>query len=120
MNRIGCCMGVAEACSIAEVEPVDPANRLARGAVGALFIASAGVLFVWPLALLRDIGVPVAATWPLGAAALWFGLSHLVAAATAYRGCPEIGAIPSLLLRRHVETTCRPWERADRRIGGTR
>lgn len=43
----------------------------------------------------------------------WFGISHLVAAQMGYRGCPEIGAIPSALLARRVATGCGPWERID-------
>jgi len=26
------------------------------------------------------------------------------------RGCPEMGAIPSLVLRRRISTVCKPWE----------
>jgi hypothetical protein len=45
--------------------------------------------------------------WPLAGVAGWFAASFLVAAATRYPGCPELGAIPSLLLRRRIETRCR-------------
>lgn len=47
----------------------------------------------------------------------WFGLSHLVAAQTSYAGCPELGAIPSLVLRREVQVGCVPWKFADRWLG---
>ena len=50
-------------------------------------------------------------------AAGWLGASHLAAAAIGYRGCPELGAIPTLLLGRRVETRCGPWERLDARLG---
>jgi|SRR5215208_1873521 len=53
---------------------------------------------------------------PLAIVAHWFGASHLVAATAAYRGCPELGAIPSLVLRRPLATICGPWEAIDRRF----
>lgn len=56
--------------------------------------------------------------WPLAAVAAWFGTSHVVAALTGYRGCPEIGAIPSLFMRRPLATHCGPWDRLDRRLTG--
>ena len=46
----------------------------------------------------------------------WFGASHLVAAATAYPGCPELGAVPSLLLRRSVKAGCVPWRWLDAKL----
>lgn len=55
-------------------------------------------------------------TRPPAAMAGWFGVSHLVAAATRFDGCPELGAIPSLVLRRGVATECGPWECLDRRL----
>ena len=42
--------------------------------------------------------------------------SHLVAARTGYPGCPELGAIPSMLLRRDVRVGCVPWRILDRRL----
>jgi hypothetical protein len=84
--------------------------------VGVAVIASVGVLYLWPVAMLTDLGVPSAVAWGLAIPSLWLGISHLVAAATAYRGCPEVGAIPSLILRRRVITSCRPWEQIDQRI----
>lgn len=76
------------------------------------------MLYVWPVALLPRIGVPGPVVWVLAAPGIWLGVSHLVAAASSYRGCPEIGAIPSLVLRRRVITTCKPWERLDQRLQG--
>jgi len=46
----------------------------------------------------------------------WFGISHLVAGVIGYRGCPELGAIPSVMLGREVPTSCGPWERIDARL----
>lgn len=54
---------------------------------------------------------------PLAAGAHWFGISHLVACVTGYPGCPELGAIPSLVLRRQLKTECGPWEWTDARLG---
>jgi hypothetical protein len=47
----------------------------------------------------------------------WFGASHLVAARTGYAGCPELGAIPTVVLGREVQVGCVPWRIADRRLG---
>lgn len=82
-------------------QPLSRRLRAARGAAGLGFLALAGVL-----------GFPELRVLSLLAA--WFGASHLVAAFTAYRGCPELGAIPSLVLRRHVPTVCGPWAKVDR------
>jgi uncharacterized membrane protein len=46
----------------------------------------------------------------------WIGVSHVVAAVTAYPGCPELGAVPSLLLGRSVKTGCVPWRWLDARL----
>ena len=43
----------------------------------------------------------------------WIGVSHVVAAVTAYPGCPELGAVPSLLRGRSVKTGCLPWRWLD-------
>src|SRR5262245_17797970 len=43
----------------------------------------------------------------------WFGVTHVLAAVTAYPGCPELGAVPSLLLRRSVKVDCVPWRWLD-------
>jgi len=66
------------------------------------------------LALAWGVGrAPRALSVPTALAAGWLGASHLVAAATRYDGCPELGAIPTLLLGRRVETRCGPWEKLD-------
>jgi hypothetical protein len=51
--------------------------------------------------------------WPLAIVPTWFGVSHLVAAQMGYHGCPELGAIASVLQGRRIETGCIPWDRAD-------
>jgi hypothetical protein len=56
------------------------------------------------------------ALWPAAIVPTWFGISHLVSSVTGYQGCPEIGAIPSVMLDRPVATNCASWERIDRRI----
>jgi hypothetical protein len=81
-------------------------SRQARAAAGFGFLALAGALGS------RQAPGRVA-LWPLALVPTWFGISHLVASVTGYRGCPELGAIPSVMLGRQVATSCRPWERID-------
>ncbi len=58
-----------------------------------------------------------AAGWIALAVALgWVGATHVVAAAMAYPGCPELGAVPSLLSGRSVKTVCIPWRWLDKRL----
>lgn len=83
------------------------AARCSRVAAGALFLALAGAMGSRRL----PGGV---ALWPASLVPTWFGISHLLAGATAYEGCPELGAIPSVLLGRPVQTSCEPWRRMDR------
>lgn len=116
MAKIGCYRGLSDSPAPVVEPPLSDRARVARALAGAAFIASTGLLCVWPLALLAHLGVPDPVLWALAAVGFWLGLSHLVAAATSYRGCPEVGAIASLVLRRHVLTTCTPWERLDRRL----
>lgn len=101
----------APGCCRAEVPPsrLSDRQRRARTAVG-----------------LAALGVALRAHHRSGASgavgavsAGWFGISHLVAAQTGYAGCPELGAIASLLLRRDVPIGCAPWRIADRRLGLT-
>jgi hypothetical protein len=89
----------------ASSEPISRRGRAARALAGLGFHAVA-----IPLARTR-------ATWPIAIVAHWFGASHLVAGATGYNGCPELGAIPSLVVRSKLATQCGPWEWIDRRIG---
>jgi hypothetical protein len=83
------------------------AQRRARGLAGAGFLGLAVAALRWPRAL----------SLPASLAAGWLGASHLVAAAIRYRGCPELGAIPTLVLGRRVETRCGPWELLEARLG---
>jgi hypothetical protein len=86
----------------AEKAPLNPMQSVARAVAGFGMLGLADVTWrIWPLSLL------------LG----WLGLSHLVAAATRYNGCPELGAIPSLLRGRRVDTGCGPWRWLDRKLG---
>jgi hypothetical protein len=85
--------------------------RAARGVVGLLQLAIAGWLAT--RALPGEV-----ALWPLAIVPAWFGVSHLIAGLIGYYGCPELGAIPSVLHGRRIETGCAPWARADRLLGG--
>jgi len=102
-------MTVAGCCSADESpEQLNDRQRRARTVVG---VASLG------LALRAARRAGVSGTL-MAAGATWFGLSHLVAARTAYAGCPELGAIPSVLLGRTVRVgcvPCRPPSRAHHR-----
>ena len=109
----GCDLGLARGrmgCSVDLDAPAEPAQalsarpRVARAIAGLAFLALAA-----PAARRRPL-------LPLGLVAGWFGASHLVAGATGFRGCPELGAIASLLLRREVATRCDPWEWIDARL----
>ena len=94
-------------------EPLGHRQRAARAAVGVAALAVGALLRFAAARVLRRLGAPVPIAWALVAPPAWFGASHVVAAATAYRGCPEIGAIPSVVLGRRVETTCPPWDEID-------
>jgi hypothetical protein len=87
-------------------EQLNKRQRSARRIVGLVSLAAAA------LAMRRR-----GALGTLGAlGGAWFGASHLVAARTGYAGCPELGAIPSVILRREVQIGCVPWRIADRRL----
>lgn len=118
MAKIGCCLGAEDAPQAPLGTPLIGRERTARAVAGAAFIAQAGVLYVGPVALLSRVGVPQPVRRVLAALGFWFGLSHLVAAATSYRGCPEVGAVASVVFRRRIVTTCKPWQRLDRRLQG--
>lgn len=79
---------------------------MARAAVGVAFLAGAGAL-----ASRKSRGE--IALWPAATVPTWFGVSHLVAAVTGYQGCPELGAIPSLILDHAVGTHCTAWDLVD-------
>ncbi len=101
---------VAPSCTLSEGVEMTRSARRARAGAGFGFLAIAGALG----ARQAPGGV---ALWPLALIPTWFGISHLIASATSYRGCPELGAIPSVLLARPVATSCGPWDRIDRRLG---
>jgi hypothetical protein len=94
-------------CSLAGGDPMGRAPRLVRALAGLAFLLGAGALAS------RSLPGGVA-LWPLALVPTWFGISHLVAAQVGYRGCPELGAIPSVWLGRPVGTGCGPWGRIDR------
>jgi len=85
--------------------PLRARHRRSRAVAGALLGATALGCFALPRPAARP------AALDLG----WLGASHLVAAMTGYPGCPELGAIPSLVTGRRVATRCGPWERFDAR-----
>lgn len=95
-------------CTVPHDSISRPARR-ARGAAGLGFLVVAGAMAS------RQLPGRIA-LWPASIVATWFGVSHLIASVTGYRGCPELGAIPSVVLGRQVATSCGPWERLDRRI----
>jgi hypothetical protein len=97
-----CCLGSVQRDAAKDAAPLGLRSRGVRATVGGVFL----LLAAW---------LP---HWPLSVVATWFGVSHLVAAVTGYRGCPELGAIPSVVLRRRVATVCKPWERFDHWLGG--
>ncbi|HEX5374580.1 MAG TPA: hypothetical protein VFW48_00310 [Solirubrobacterales bacterium] len=107
----GCCQGAKE-----ESRAGDSMSRPERGAravAGAGFLAIAGAMCS------RKLPGRIA-LWPASLVPTWFGISHLLAAVTGYRGCPELGASPSVMLDRQVATSCGPWERVDRLVGSGR
>jgi len=73
--------------------------RFLAAAAATAAAAAAGFILLWPVAL------------ALG----WFAASFLVAARTGYPGCPELGAIASVVQRREVRTRCTPLARRDAR-----
>lgn len=89
--------------------PMGRAARRSRTMAGLLFLAFAGVLGARRL----PGGI---ALWPASLVPTWFGISHLVAGVTGYQGCPELGAIPSVMLGRPVGTHCELWQRIDSRV----
>jgi hypothetical protein len=91
---------------------VGPAARRARAVAGVMFLIVAGGLA--PRRLPGGI-----ALWPASLVPTWFGISHLVAGVTGYAGCPELGAIPSVILGRPVGTTCELWRRIDGWVGSS-
>jgi hypothetical protein len=91
--------------------PLSRRQRMAR------FIVGAGLLLV--AFLLAWFAATSAATIVTAAILVWFGVTHVLAALIAYPGCPELGAVPSLLLRRDVKIGCDPWQWFDARLRST-
>lgn len=101
----GCCSeedGVGESQA-----PMARAARRSRAMAGLVFLVFAGALGT------RRLPGTIA-LWPASLVPTWFGISHLVAGVTGYQGCPELGAIPSVMLGRPVGTSCELWQRIDK------
>jgi hypothetical protein len=89
----------------ADWRPLNAAQRRARLIAGVVLL----------LLALAPLGS--GAGWiALAVIAGWFGATHVLAAAMAYPGCPELGAVPSLLLGRWVRIGCTPWRWLDARL----
>lgn len=86
----------------ADWRPLNARQRWARFLVGLVL-------------LLLALALPRSTTWStvLAVIAIWLGATHVLAAAMAYPGCPELGAAPSLLLGRWVRIGCTPWRMLD-------
>lgn len=97
-------------CDLSGGTGMSRSARRARAAAGFGFLALAG-------AMSSRKAPGRVALWPAALVPTWFGISHLVSSVTGYRGCPELGAIPSVMLARPVSTGCGPWERIDRWLG---
>ena len=106
----GCCVRRDGAEQDTVAHPPTGRQRAARGLVGLLVSCGGADLAVIALAGWWML-------WPLALAGVWFGASHIVAALTGYRGCPELGAIPSVFMRQSLATRCTPWDRFDRLLG---
>jgi hypothetical protein len=104
----GCCLDEATGGELLQPS-MQRRARVARAGVGLAQLALAGSL------ARRELPGGVA-LWPTALVPTWFGISHLVAAMIGYRGCPELGAIPTLMLGRPVGTLCEFWDRLDRRL----
>jgi hypothetical protein len=110
MSRIATILpGCFAGSDSADLPPMSSRARAARLVAGLAFLAAAGFI-----GTRSELGwlVQVAAVIPV-----WFGITHLVASATGYQGCPELGAIPTLVLKRPVATNCTVWQWIDRAIG---
>jgi hypothetical protein len=105
-SMMPCCGGEA-----GDWRPLNRRQRAARFIVGAVLLLLV-FLLPWSSAL-SAIGIVTAAI--IG----WFGVTHGLAALMAYPGCPELGAVPSLLLHRDVKIGCGPWRWLDERLRRT-
>jgi hypothetical protein len=102
----GCC---SEGGAIELQASMGRAARRSRATAGLAFLAIGGVLGS------RRLPGRIA-LWPASIVPTWFGISHLVAGVTGYEGCPELGAIPSVMLGRPVGSSCELWQRIDKWI----
>ncbi len=95
-----CCHG-----DPADWRPLNGGQRRARLIVGVALLSLA-------------LAVPWAAASGVALAVItgWLGATHVLAAAMAYPGCPELGAAPSLLLGRWVKIGCTPWRWLDAKL----
>lgn len=103
-RKTGICHCGIESTEPTGMTPLSARQRAARALAGGLMFAG----------LSRLRAVPVSLRRPVGAVLAWFGAAHVVAGATNYPGCPELGAIPSLVLGRQIQTPCGPWHWIDR------
>jgi hypothetical protein len=101
------CFAEDQTRSIPEMSARGRGARLAVG-LGFLAVAASPVCRKNPRLLVR---------WPTTLALSWFGISHAVASASGYHGCPELGAVASIGLRRQIATNCLIWTQIDRAIG---
>ena len=110
IERNGLLRSMKPCCGGAETEwrPLNRRQRTARFIVGAALLLLA-FLLPWS---------PSASAAAIITAAIigWFGVTHVLAALMAYPGCPELGAVPSLLLRRDLKIGCGPWRWLDARL----
>jgi|SRR6516225_2387088 hypothetical protein len=98
-GRLLCCRDAS-----VERQTLNPRQRRARLITGVIFLGVAAAL-------------PWSSGWTVLAIILgWIGATHILAAAMGYPGCPELGAVPSLLLRRSVKVGCVPWRWLDGRL----
>ena len=101
----GCC--VDETTTVDVIQPtMHRRARAARAGVGLAHLVLGGSLASRTL----PGGV---ALWPVALVPTWFGISHLIAALIGYRGCPELGAIPTVIQGRPVGSGCEFWDRID-------
>jgi hypothetical protein len=96
-------------CSSTGTTTMGRRARRARFAAGTGYLALAGAMTARRLPGRISLG-------PAAIVPTWFGVAHLVAGVTGYPGCPELGAIPSVMLGREVGTDCSSWQRIDQWI----
>src|SRR5215472_8017458 len=98
-SRLPCCRDAS-----VEWRALNPGQRRAR-LIASLILLVVAAPLLW------------ASGWAVLAIILgWIGATHILAAAMGYPGCPELGAVPSLLLRRSVNVGCVPWRWLDARL----